>query len=125
MIAETLCDHVKVELSETASNAVEGDTVPEESSTDAAPEPKKFAPVVIDSANGKVERLPKLNLSSIDDVRLEMSKVYRDMRSGRIDSQLGSRLVYVLGEIAKMYRLGEMAARIEAVERALAGRSRP
>ena len=102
-----------------------GDTHLGGASIDAPAEPEKLVPVVIDGATGLVEKLPKINLSSLEDVRLEMAKVYRDMRSGRIDSQLGSRLVYVLGEIAKMHRLGEMAARIEAVERALAGRSRP
>jgi hypothetical protein len=102
-----------------------GDTATEEAITDAGNEPKKFVPVVIDGKTSLVEKPPKINLSSLDDVRLEMSRVYRDMRGKRIDSQDGTRLVYVLSQIAKVYDLAETTKRVEAIERALSHRPRP
>ena len=90
-------------------------------SGDAVSEPRNFA--VIDGRTGEIDaRLPKINLSSLDDVRLEMSKVYRGMKSGAIECQNGTRLVYVLGQIAKLHEATEVAARLAALERAVAPR---
>jgi len=44
----------------------------------------------------------RINLSSLENIRFEMGKVYRDMRSGQIDTQDGSRLIYSLSSIGKM-----------------------
>lgn len=44
----------------------------------------------------------RINLSSLASIRFEMGKVYRDMRSGDIDTQDGSRLIYSLSSIGKM-----------------------
>lgn len=59
---------------------------------------------------------PRLNLSRMEDVRREAARVYRDMRSGRIDTQDGTRLVYVLGEIRKLFEAIEFEKRIAALE---------
>ena len=61
----------------------------------------------------------QINLKSLDDVRLEMSKVYRDMRKQKIEPADGTKLVYVLSQIGKIIQLDEVAARLEAVERTL------
>lgn len=45
---------------------------------------------------------PRLNLSNLERVRLEASRVYRDMREGSIATQDGSRLIYSLVSINKM-----------------------
>jgi hypothetical protein len=45
---------------------------------------------------------PRINLSSLEHVRLEASRVYRDMRTGLIPTQYGSRLIYSLISISKM-----------------------
>ena len=45
-----------------------------------------------------------------------MSRVYRDMESGRRDTQDGSRLVYVLTQIAKVLELTEIERRLVALE---------
>ena len=45
-----------------------------------------------------------------------MAKVYKDMRGGVIPPQDGTRLVYVLGELRKMFELCELEKRIEALE---------
>ena len=63
-----------------------------------------------------------IDLASLTDVRREMSRTYRDMRSGRIDTQDGTRLTYVLGQIGKIVELAEMQPRIEAIERAIGKR---
>ena len=68
------------------------------------------------------ERLPipiRIDLKTIDDVRLEMARVYRDMRAERILANDGTRLVYVLGQIGKMIELHEIIKRVEKLEEKL------
>lgn len=58
--------------------------------------------VTVDGRTGRPEGTPKqIKLKTPEDVRLEMSRVYRDARLGRIDSQEGSRLIYMLGQLSK------------------------
>ena len=59
---------------------------------------------------------PKIDLKTIDDIRLEMAKVYRDMKSQRIPTSDGTRLVYVLSQIGKLIELNELEVRMEALE---------
>ena len=59
---------------------------------------------------------PRINLASIEDLRREMGRVYREMRSGRIETQEGTRLVYVLSQIGKLAELYEIEKRISALE---------
>ena len=61
----------------------------------------------------------RIDLKTIDDVRLEMARVYRDMRAGRILTNDGTRLVYVLGQIGKMIELHEIIKRVEKLEEKL------
>lgn len=68
------------------------------------------------------ERLPipnRIDLKTIDDVRLEMARVYRDMRAEKILTNDGTRLVYVLGQIGKMIELHEIIKRVEKLEEML------
>ena len=58
----------------------------------------------------------KIDLKSIDDVRLEMAKVYRSMKSGGMVSSDGTRLVYVLAQIGKMIELHEVEKRLSILE---------
>jgi hypothetical protein len=58
----------------------------------------------------------KAQLDKLEGVRREMSRVYRDMESGKRDSQDGSRLVYVLTQIAKVLELTEIERRLTAIE---------
>jgi hypothetical protein len=44
-------------------------------------------------------------------MRVEMSRIYREMESGKRDSQDGSRLVYVLTQTAKVLELTEIGCR--------------
>jgi hypothetical protein len=59
---------------------------------------------------------PRMNLTHLDGVRREMARVYRDMRGARVHSQDGARLVYVLGELRKMFEVCELEKRIDALE---------
>ena len=58
----------------------------------------------------------RIDLKSIDDVRLEMAKVYRSMKSGEVKASDGTRLVYVLSQIGKMIELYEVEKRLTILE---------
>lgn len=53
---------------------------------------------------------PKLHLSSISAVRREMARVYRDTRRGRIPTSEGTRLTYMLRELARTMELEMLPA---------------
>lgn len=74
-------------------------------------------PVTIDGHSGMVDPIPReIKLKTADDVRLEMAKVYREMRRGDLDVSEGSKLVYVLGAIGKVIELTEIEKRISHLE---------
>lgn len=58
----------------------------------------------------------RIDLKSIDDVRLEMAKVYRSMKSGEIQSSDGTRFVYVLSQIGKLIEVYEVEKRLSILE---------
>lgn len=62
---------------------------------------------------------PKIDLRDAHAIRRELGAVYRDMRSGRIETQEGTRLAYVLDMIRKAYETAILQNRIESMERTL------
>jgi hypothetical protein len=72
----------------------------------------------IDNHSGDILPTPskKIDLATINDVRLEMASVYRAMKGGSIEAGDGSRLVYVLGQIGKMIELHDIEKRVEQLE---------
>lgn len=65
-----------------------------------------------------IEATPqKIRLSSSDDVRVEMSRVYREMRLGTMDVKKGCSLIYALGQIGKMIEVSVVEKRMEQIER--------
>jgi len=72
--------------------------------------------LVLDAATMRVIPTPPINLHDMEAVRREMARVYRDMRSGRIDTQDGTRLVYSLTQIAKLHEAVELVRRLEKLE---------
>jgi len=83
------------------------------------------SPVTIDGASLHIlPTPPTIHLKTADDVRLEMAKVYRDMRQGRIDMQDGTKLAYVLGQLTKAIETGIIESRMEALERTLNARKK-
>jgi len=58
----------------------------------------------------------KIDLHTLDDVRREMGKLYREARSGRIDTRDATRLAYILGEMLKLFAVRELEARVKVLE---------
>lgn len=78
------------------------------------------SPVTFENTSGKVVATPKkIDLSTINDVRLEMASVYRGMRSGSIETSDGSRLVYVLTQVGKMIEMHDLELKIKLLEEKL------
>lgn len=68
----------------------------------------------------------RISLSRLRDVRLEMAAVYRAMKRKEIPAQEGTRLVYVLRNVADVLQIEELERRIsELEERASTGSGRP
>lgn len=59
---------------------------------------------------------PRINLSTCDDVRLEMSKVYREARQGRLAVSDATKLVFVLTQLLKAFELVEFEKRLNSLE---------
>jgi hypothetical protein len=64
----------------------------------------------------------KIDLHDAHTIRRELASVYRDMRSGRIEPQDGTRLAYVLDLLRKAYETGMLQDRLEFLERTLSFR---
>ncbi|MEI6333502.1 MAG: hypothetical protein WCS87_02985 [Methylococcaceae bacterium] len=80
-------------------------------------------PVVIDSATGQVETLPpakgtryRCKLDSMKDVKSEMAKIYRESRSGLVDVQDGTKLVWMLQAVAKVIEGSDLEKRLDILE---------
>jgi len=54
-----------------------------------------------------------------------MAKVYREMKARNIETQAGTRPVYVLGQIGRTIEALDLQTRIHGLERALAARGKP
>jgi len=80
-------------------------------------------PVIIDQASGEVEDAPlprgqryRCKLDNLQDVRREMAKIYRECRSDVIDPGVGSKLTFMLKEIARVITDSDLEARVAALE---------
>ena len=71
------------------------------------------SPVIIEAAPLPT---PRMNLYNLEALRREMGRVYRDMRGGKLETQDGARLVYVLGEMRKLFETVELERRIQVLE---------
>jgi hypothetical protein len=63
--------------------------------------------------------LPKIDLRDAHAIRRELGAVYRDVRAGRVQTQHGTRLAYVLDMIGKAYQSAVLQERIDHLERTL------
>ena len=79
-----------------------------DSTNDRAPGGKQAALVVLPA--------PRINLNNLEGLRREMARVYRDMRGGRVPTQDGARLVYVLGELRRVFEVCDLEKRLAALE---------
>lgn len=62
--------------------------------------------------------LPRINLSTSDDIRREMARVYRETRFNKILPNNGTKLVYMLINILKAYEVTEIEKRLLELEKA-------
>ena len=73
--------------------------------------------VVLDATTLRPVPTPPINLHDLEAVRREMARVYRGMKARVIDTQDGTRLVYVLTQIAKLHESVEIERRVQELER--------
>ncbi len=75
---------------------------------------------LVESERKTEDRSPmRIDLYNPTEIRREMGKVYRDMRTGKIPAQDGTRLAYVLDMIRKAYETDLLQERITLIEQAL------
>ncbi len=73
----------------------------------------------VDATGTTLVQLPtphKVPLQSLEDVRREAARVYREARTGRIETADASRLSFMLQGIAKMIESATIERRIERLE---------
>ena len=58
----------------------------------------------------------RLALASVNDIRREMARVYREMRVGSIDPAVGTKLTYVLAQLRTTLEVGDLETRLQALE---------
>jgi hypothetical protein len=63
----------------------------------------------------------QIKLATIDDCRREMASLYRETKAGKRDTSEGSKLAYILSQIAKLIEVGELEKRMVAIEARLSG----
>ena len=71
--------------------------------------------VVEYTPNGKAARY-RAKLDTLQDVRREMAKVYREARSGLVDVQDATKLTWCLQAMGKVIEGSDLEKRIEALE---------
>ena len=76
---------------------------------------------VIDGFTGKpvkriVDKRCRAKLDTAQDVRREMAKIYRETRSGLLDSAESTKLTWILASIQKVIESSDMEARMSRLE---------
>jgi hypothetical protein len=61
---------------------------------------------------------PRINLSTSDDIRREMARVYRETRFNKISPTNATKLTYILISILKAYEATEIEKRLSDLEKA-------
>jgi len=64
------------------------------------------------------DHTPRINLSTSDDIRREMARVYRETRYNKILPNNGSKLMYMLTSILRAYECTEIEKRLVDLEKA-------
>ncbi len=59
---------------------------------------------------------PRINLSTAEDIRREMARVYRDSRMNNIASAEGTKLIYMLSQILKAHEVFVLEKKLSELE---------
>lgn len=76
------------------------------------------------AASGEGSPLPpgrgrSYRLKTMNDVRVEMARVYSDARRKQIEPETASKLTYILGQIGKVIEGGSFEERMREIEKRL------
>jgi Tfp pilus assembly pilus retraction ATPase PilT len=61
----------------------------------------------------------RVRLETVDQVRVEMARVYREVRQGKLPPDIGSKLFYMLGVLAKTTEVVTVERRLREIEELL------
>ena len=76
----------------------------------------ELQPLMHESITIIEEDTPRINLSTVEDVRREMAKVYRDSRQQKIMPSEGTKLIFMLTQILKAHELYMIEKRLSELE---------
>ena len=62
-------------------------------------------------------RSKAISLHNLEAIKREMRRVYCDVRSGLVDTQDGTRMVYILSQMAKIHEVAVLEKRVAQLER--------
>ena len=85
-------------------------------------------PATIDGRTLRLVPTPgrrKAQLNSLEGIRREMARIYRDAESGKRESADASKLVYILGQIGRVLEVVEIDTRLRALETQRHGKQLP
>lgn len=59
---------------------------------------------------------PRINLSTSEDIRREMARIYRETRSKKISAAEGTKLIYMLAQILRAHEVYSLEKRLINIE---------
>lgn len=62
-----------------------------------------------------------IRLKTMDDVRMEMARVYTDARRGNVLPEAGSKLIYMLSQVKQVIEGTDLRRELEALKDAITG----
>lgn len=68
-----------------------------------------------------INRHPTPRLGTASEVRMEMARLYRDARAGKVGVGDATKLAYILTQLATLMRIDDLEQRTAALERILRG----
>jgi len=72
----------------------------------------------VDSGPLRLVPTPRIDLSSIENCRVEAARVYRQMKARKVDVGDGAKLVWAVTQIAKLIEVGTLEERLRTLEMA-------
>ncbi len=79
-------------------------------------------PKTTEKSTGELIPLPsakKIDLHNLTAIRREMNSVYRDARNGKIEDAQGTKFIYMLNAIAKVYESEVLEADLKEIKNTL------